>query len=100
MSAKTPLVDFGIRVLRGHVYAERYTPKIDDELRQGRCKPCAMAFRWPYRGVRKPLRLSDAHCPHCGRKLTQTMHYTKTKWLTIREPLTQGGARKYFGGVS
>ena len=94
MSSPVELAHFGIDG-PGHIYAQPIR-EIGEEMRQGRCKPCDMAFRWPFRGVRHALRLRDAHCPHCGRPLTQTLHFTRTRWMNILEPLTDGGARKHF----
>ncbi|KKL22830.1 hypothetical protein LCGC14_2431490 [marine sediment metagenome] len=95
MSSPVELAHFGIDI-PGHLYAQPIT-EIGEEMRQGRCKPCAMAFRWPIHGVHRPLQLSEAHCPHCGRPLTQTTHLLRAaNWMNILEPLTDGGARKHF----
>ncbi len=54
------------------------------ELRQGKCTRCRVAFKWPARR----MKLRNAYCPDCRKKLQQTTHQLKWQWVAVARPAT------------
>jgi hypothetical protein len=48
----------------------------------GRCVPCAISWTWDA----NRMKLRDAFCPNCGRKLSKTTHATAFAQRYILRP--------------
>lgn len=53
--------------------------------RQGICKHCLAAFKWPYK---KGRNVSEVKCPGCGQPLKRTTYYQRLKpWYSLFEQI-------------
>lgn len=55
------------------------------EQRQGKCRICLLAYRWPA----ETMKLRDSYCPACGQKLQATTYQLRWKWMPIARPATR-----------
>lgn len=74
----------------GRAVRERYRT-----MKAGRCKQCAITWQW----IGQPL-VRDSHCPRCGFKLRQTVHFARNaEWRELpkgTKALTFAGASAIF----